>query len=66
MDISSLIGVAIAIVCILIVVRIVILIASKFGYASDVLIAILWGAAGIICLLLIASAFGIQVPWVHW
>lgn len=66
MDISALIGVAIAIVCILIVVSIVLLIAAKFGYASDIITKIVWGAATILCLLLLASAFGINVPWVHW
>lgn len=66
MDISALIGVAIAIVCILIVVRIGIKVAEKFGWASDILVAIAWGAATILCLLLLASAFGINVPWVHW
>lgn len=66
MDISALIGVAIAIVCILIVVRIGLMLAAKFGWASDILTAIVWGAATILCILLIASAFGINVPWVHW
>lgn len=66
MDITALIGVALAIVCILIIVRIGLKVAAKFGWADDILTAIVWGAATILCILLIASAFGIQVPWVHW
>lgn len=66
MSITALIGVVIAIAILLIIVHVGLRIAARFGYGDGIVAPIVWAAAFILCLLLIASALGIPVPFFRW
>lgn len=66
MSVTALIGAVIAIVILIIIVRVGLQLASHFGYGGGVVAPIVWAAAFILCLLLIAYALGIPVPFFRW
>lgn len=66
MSITALLGVLIAIAIVIIIVRVLLQLATHFGYASAPISAVVWAAAFILCVLLLAYGLGIPVPFFRW